>query len=214
MERYEIQVKNVSKSFRGQKVLSDINLELHGGKIYGIVGYNGSGKTVLFKCICGFYKADEGEIVANGRVLGQDIDILPEAGILIEEPGYVRNMTGYQNLDILYRIRNKPDKSKIEAVMRLVGLDPKSKKKVSHYSLGMKQRLAIAQATMEDQKILILDEPMNGLDKTGIEQMREYYKQKRDEGMLILLASHNALDIELLCDEIYLIEGGILKKIK
>ena len=212
MDRYEINIKNVSKSFKNQKVLKDISLSLESGKIYGIVGYNGSGKTVLFKCICGFYKVDQGEITVNGKVIGKDVDILPNAGILIEEPGYVRDMTGYQNLDILYCVKNKPNRKIIEETMKRVGLDPKSKKRVSHYSLGMKQRLAIAQATMEDQKILILDEPMNGLDKNGIEQMRNYYRQKREEGKLILLASHNPLDIEILCDEIYLIEDGCLRK--
>ena len=210
MEQCVIEVKNVSKSFKGIPVLNDINITCRSGKIYGIIGYNGSGKTVLFKCICGFLHVDSGEISVNGRVMGKEMDMLEHAGIIIEEPGYIRNLSGYRNLEYLYRITHKKDPAVIHSIMLKVGLDPQSRKKVCHYSLGMRQRLAIAQATMEDQAILILDEPMNGLDKEGVAEMRKFFLEQKERGKLILLASHNKDDIELLCDEVYEMNHGIL----
>lgn len=210
MEQFVIEVKNVSKSFKGIPVLNDINITCKSGKIYGIIGYNGSGKTVLFKCICGFLHVDSGEISVNGRVMGKEMDMLEHAGIIIEEPGYIRNLSGYRNLEYLYRITHKKDPAVIHSIMLKVGLDPQSRKKVCHYSLGMRQRLAIAQATMEDQAILILDEPMNGLDREGVAEMRKFFLEQKERGKLILLASHNKDDIELLCDEVYEMNHGIL----
>ena len=210
MEQFVIEVKNVSKSFKGIPVLNDINITCRNGKIYGIIGYNGSGKTVLFKCICGFLHVDSGEISVNGRVMGKEMDMLEHTGIIIEEPGYIRNLSGYRNLEYLYRITHKKDPAVIHSIMLKVGLDPQSRKKVCHYSLGMRQRLAIAQATMEDQAILILDEPMNGLDKEGVAEMRKFFLEQKEMGKLILLASHNKDDIELLCDEVYEMNHGIL----
>lgn len=212
MEKNRIEVKNISKKFGSQTTLNDVSLTCEGGKIYGIVGYNGSGKTVLFKCICGFYHVDEGEILINQKHMGKDMDMLNNAGIIIEEPGYLRSLSGYKNLDYLYRIRNKPDKEHLYDVMRKVGLDPKSRKRVGHYSLGMRQRLAIAQATMEDQEILILDEPMNGLDKRGVKEMRLFFEELKQMGKLILLASHNKEDIDVLCDEVYEMDMGRLTR--
>lgn len=210
MEQFVIEVKNVSKSFKGIPVLNDINITCRSGKIYGIIGYNGSGKTVLFKCICGFLHVDSGEISVNGRVMGKEMDMLEHAGIIIEEPGYIRNLSGYRNLEYLYRITHKKDPAVIHSIMLKVRLDPQSRKKVCHYSLGMRQRLAIAQATMEDQAILILDEPMNGLDREGVAEMRKFFLEQKERGKLILLASHNKDDIELLCDEVYEMNHGIL----
>ena len=210
MEQFVIEVKNVSKSFKGIPVLNDINITCRSGKIYGIIGYNGSGKTVLFKCICGFLHVDSGEISVNGRVMGKEMDMLEHAGIIIEEPGYIRNLSGYRNLEYLYRITHKKDPAVIHSIMLKVGLDPQSRKKVCHYSLGMRQRLAIAQATMENQAILILDEPMNGLDREGVAEMRKFFLEQKERGKLILLASHNKDDIELLCDEVYEMNHGIL----
>lgn len=210
MEQFVIEAKNVSKSFKGIPVLNDINITCRNGKIYGIIGYNGSGKTVLFKCICGFLHVDSGEISVNGRVMGKEMDMLEHAGIIIEEPGYIRNLSGYRNLEYLYRITHKKDPAVIHSIMLKVGLDPQSRKKVCHYSLGMRQRLAIAQATMEDQAILILDEPMNGLDREGVAEMRKFFLEQKERGKLILLASHNKDDIELLCDEVYEMNHGIL----
>lgn len=214
MDKQTIDVEHVVKHFKNEEVLKDVSLHCTSGKIYGIVGYNGSGKTVLFKCICGLYNADEGQILINGKVMGKDMTILKNAGVIIEEPGYIRNMSGYKNLELLYRINNKKDRDKIENAMRRVGLEPKSRKKVGKYSLGMRQRLAIAQATMEDQDILILDEPMNGLDKRGIEEMRNFFLEQKELGKLIIMASHNSTDIETLCDEVFEMDEGKLTAIR
>lgn len=203
----------MSKSFKKNQVLNNVTLDCYPGKIYGIVGYNGSGKTVLFKCILGFLKYDQGEIRVDGKLIGTDIDMLICAGAVIEEPSFLKNKTAYQNLDFLYRLRNKADKDHIFETLKQVGLDPVSKKHVGKFSLGMKQRLAIAQAIMEDPPILILDEPMNGLDKTGIQQIRRLLGDMKAEGKIILLASHNKNDIDVLCDEVYEMDGGILTKI-
>lgn len=205
-----IRVENASKSFRGHTVLKKVSLTCEVGNIYGIIGYNGSGKTVLFKSICGLYRLDEGEIWIGDKRMKRDIDMLTEAGIIIEEPSFLRNYSGYKNLDFLYRIRNKKNRQHLYEVMRKVGLDPLSKKRVCNYSLGMRQRLAIAQAIMEEQPILILDEPMNGLDKRGVSEMRDFFKELKNQGKTILMASHNKEDIDVLCDRVYEMDAGVL----
>ncbi len=205
-----IRVENASKSFRGHTVLKKVSLTCEVGNIYGIIGYNGSGKTVLFKSICGLYRLDEGEIWIGDKKMKRDIDMLTEAGIIIEEPSFLRNYSGYKNLDFLYRIRNKKNRQHLYEVMRKVGLDPLSKKRVCNYSLGMRQRLAIAQAIMEEQPILILDEPMNGLDKRGVSEMRKFFMELKDQGKTILMASHNKEDLDMLCDHVYEMDAGAL----
>lgn len=205
-----IRVENASKSFRGHTVLKKVSLTCEVGNIYGIIGCNGSGKTVLFKSICGLYRLDEGEIWIGDKKMKRDIDMLTEAGIIIEEPSFLRNYSGYKNLDFLYRIRNKKNRQHLYEVMRKVGLDPLSKKRVCNYSLGMRQRLAIAQAIMEEQPILILDEPMNGLDKRGVSEMRKFFMEIKDQGKTILMASHNKEDIDMLCDHVYEMDAGAL----
>lgn len=205
-----IRVVNASKSFRGHTVLKNVSLTCESGKIYGIVGYNGSGKTVLFKSICGLYRLDEGEIWISGKKMHRDMDMLTEAGIIIEEPSFLRNYSGFKNLDFLYRIRNRKNKAHLYEVMRKTGLDPLSGKRVCNYSLGMRQRLAIAQAIMEDPPILILDEPMNGLDKRGVAEMREFFTELKKQGKTILMASHNKEDIDVLCDRVYEMDAGVL----
>lgn len=209
-----IRVENASKSFRGHTVLKKVSLTCEVGNIYGIIGYNGSGKTVLFKSICGFYRLDEGEIWIGDKKMKRDLDMLTEAGIIIEEPSFLRNYSGYKNLDFLYRIRNKKNRQHLYEVMRKVGLDPLSKKRVCNYSLGMRQRLAIAQAIMEEQPILILDEPMNGLDKRGVSEMREFFKELKNQGKTILMASHNKEDIDVLCDRVYEMDAGVLTAVR
>lgn len=212
-EKQQIEIVHVTKSFKKKTVLQDVNLSCESGKIYGIVGHNGSGKTVLFKCICGFYHCDQGEIRINGKRMGKDLNMLQNAGIIIEDPGFLSKWNGYHNLEFLYTIRNKRDKKYLWSMLEKVGLDPHSKMPVGKYSLGMRQRLAIAQAIMEDPDILILDEPMNGLDKNGVSEMRRIFEEMKATGKLIILASHNKEDIELLCDEVYEMENGILTKI-
>lgn len=210
MQKTIIKINKISKSFNGQKVLDQVSLTCESGKIYGIIGYNGSGKTVLFKCICGFYKVDSGEIKVNDNLIGKDIDLLDNAGILIEEAGYLKDFSGFYNLKFLYGIRNKKNDEHIRRIMQKVGLDSRDRKKVKNYSLGMRQRLAIAQAIMEDQSIIILDEPMNGLDKQGVIDMRYFFEELKNEGKLILIASHNKDDIDILCDNVYEMDQGKL----
>ena len=212
-KKYIIEVSHVNKNFKNNKVLKDVTLRCESGRIYGLVGHNGSGKTVLFKTICGFLSCDEGTVSVNGKVMGKDKDMLTEAGIIIEDPGFLRNWSAYHNLEFLYTIRNRPDKSYLHSVLNTVGLDPKLKRPVGKFSLGMRQRLALAQAIMEDPPILILDEPMNGLDKNGVAEIRELLLKMNNENKLIILASHNREDIEILCDEVYEMEDGILRKI-
>lgn len=207
-----IEINHVYKRFKDNEVLKDISMRCEGGHIYGIIGHNGSGKTVLFKCICGFFDCTQGNIKINGKIMGKEIDMLMNAGIIIEEPGFMRRWSAYHNLEFLYTIRNKKDKKYLYSVLEKVGLDPLQKRPVGKYSLGMRQRFAIAQAIMENPDILILDEPMNGLDKEGVNEMRELFLQMKSEGKLILLASHNKEDIEVLCDEVYEMENGIIKE--
>lgn len=206
-------VEHISKCFGKHTVLEDVSLHCEKGKIYGIVGYNGSGKSVLFKCICGFYSPDKGEIYIRGKKLGEEIDMIPNAGVIIEEPAFLKSCSGLRNLELLYEINHKADKEKLKAVMHRVGLNPEDRKKAGTYSLGMKQRLAIAQAIMEEQDILILDEPMNGLDKDGIAQMRRLFLEFKEQGKTLLFASHNKEDIEVLCDEVYEMDKGRLTAI-
>ena len=211
-KRHVIEVSHVNKNFRDNKVLKDVSLRCESGKIYGLVGHNGSGKTVLFKIICGFLSCDEGTVSVDGKIMGKDKDMLTEAGIIIEDPVFLRNWSAYHNLEFLYTIRNKKDKAYLYSILKKVGLDPKMKRPVGKFSLGMRQRFAIAQAIMEDPGILILDEPMNGLDKNGVEEIRRLLLQMKQENKLIILASHNREDIDVLCDEVYEMEDGVLQK--
>lgn len=208
----EIILENVSKGFKGVPVLKNISLHCQPGRAYGLVGYNGCGKTVMLKCICGFLKCDSGQIRIDGKIMGREMDMLNNAGIIIEEPGFVRTQTAFQNLDFLYCLRNPSNRQHIYSVLGRVGLDPKLKKRVGRFSLGMKQRLAIAQAIMEDPEILILDEPMNGLDKQGVAEMYRLFTDMKQKGKTILLASHNPKDISALCDEVYEFEDGTLHR--
>ncbi len=209
-----IEVKNGVKQFGEQCVLKNVSIQCESGHIYGIVGHNGSGKTVLFKCICGFMNLDDGEIIIDGVQRSKKGAILTGAGIIIEEPAFLKNASGLKNLDILYRIKHRKNKAYLKKILEKVGLDADSKKPVGNYSMGMKQRLAIAQAIMENQDILILDEPMNGLDHKGVDEIRKLFLELKKEGKLILLASHNREDIDILCDEVYEMEMGQLKRIR
>lgn len=201
-----ILVEHVHKSFGKEKVLQDVNLKILPGSIYGVVGNNGSGKTVLMKCICGFMRPDQGRIFVNGKQVGRDCDFPDSLGVIIETPGFLANLSGYQNLKILASLKARIDKNEITQTLHQVGLDPSMKKPVSKYSLGMRQRLGIAQAIMENPDVLILDEPFNGLDKSGVAQIRALLKEQKAQGKAILLASHNAQDIEVLCDTVHEME--------
>ena len=205
-----ISVNNISKHFGEEHVLKNVTRDFERGKIHGIVGNNGSGKTVLMKCICGFLIPDGGEVIVDGKYVGKDVDFPGDLGVIIETPGFLGSYNGYKNLEYLANIKNIIGKKEIRESMERVGLDPDSKKKVSKYSLGMRQRLGIAQAIMENPDILILDEPMNGLDNQGVEDVRGILLNLRDEGKAIILASHNKEDIEILCDEVYEMDHGNL----
>lgn len=207
-----IVVENLDKRFKNQSVLKNVNVKFSKGNIYGIIGRNGSGKTILLKCICGFLRPTAGTVSVNNKIVGQDIDFPQKLGFIIETPGFLMNYSGYKNLKYLASIQKNIDDEAIKESMSLVGLDSADKKHVGKYSLGMRQRLGIAQAIMEKPDILILDEPMNGLDKNGVQEMRKLFLQMKEEGKLILLTSHNREDIEVLCDEVYEMEDGILTK--
>ena len=184
-----ISVMNLKMNFGEEQVLKGISREFETGKIHGIVGNNGSGKTVLMKCICGFLSPTEGRVVVDGKTIGKDVDFPENIGIIIETPGFLPGLTGIKNLKILASLKRKIGDEEIRNVIRKVGLDPDLKKPVSKYSLGMRQRLGIAQAIMEDPSILILDEPFNGLDKNGVMQMRKLIKELREDGKTIILAN-------------------------
>lgn len=199
-------VEHVYKSFGKEDVLVDVNLTISPGSIVGVVGNNGCGKTVLMKCICGFMKPDRGTIRVGGKRVGEDCDFPDSLGIIIETPGFIPDMSGYRNLKTLASLKGLIGKKEIKAVLEKVGLAPNMHKAVTKYSLGMRQRLGIAQAIMEDPAVLILDEPFNGLDKTGVAEMRELLISLKESGKAILLASHNAEDIRMLCDVVYEME--------
>ena len=208
-----IVVDHAEKRFGEQVALRDVSVSFEAGKIHGIIGRNGSGKTVLFKCIVGLMPLTSGSIQVNGRHIETGKTVPDDIGAIIETPGFLPNYSGFRNLKFLATLRGRIKDAEIRKAMQQVGLDPESRKHVGKYSLGMRQRLGIAQATMENQDILILDEPMNGLDKDGVEQMRKLFLSFKEEGKTLLLASHNREDIELLCDEVYEMEDGILRKI-
>ncbi len=205
-----IVVEHVTKKYKEGTVLKDVTVSFEKGKIHGIIGKNGSGKSMLFKTICGFVRADQGRVTVNGQVVGKDVDFPDDLGVIIETPGFLPYYNGFKNLTLLAGLRGRIGNSDIEGAMTLVGLDYKSKKSVRKYSLGMKQRLGIAQAVMENPSILILDEPMNGLDKSGIADVRELLKKLCGQGKTILLTSHNHEDIEQLCDTVCEMEAGEL----
>ena len=205
-----VEIEGVTKRFGEDLVLKKVDLILEKGKVYGIVGNNGSGKTVLMKCICGFLPPTAGTIRVFGKRIGVDRDFPESLGLIIETPGFLTNQTGIQNLKILADLNRKIGETEIRQVLKKVGLDPDMKKPVGKYSLGMRQRLGIAQAIMEDPKFLILDEPFNGLDKNGVAEIRSLHLELKKEGKTILLASHNEEDIRILCDRVYEMDGGVL----
>ena len=209
-----ISVQNVSKTFGDTQVLREVSREFEAGRVHGIVGNNGSGKTVLMKCICGFLPPTRGRILVRGKQVGRDMDFPDDTGIIIETPGFLPNLTGLKNLELLASLRRRVDREGIRRTIERVGLDPDSKKPVGKYSLGMRQRLGIAQAIMENPSLLILDEPFNGLDKNGVADMRQVIKGLREQGKTIILASHNQMDIDELCDTVCEMDAGVMTMVK
>ena len=203
-----IEIKNLTKRYGEAEVLSNINMKLESGKIYGLVGRNGSGKTMLMKHILGFVKATQGTILINGKVVGENDDMQENIGAIIENPGFLPEYSGFTNLKLLAMIQGKIKDEQIKDAIRLVGLDPESKKAVGKYSLGMRQRLGLAQALMENPDILLLDEPLSGLDNDGVQEMWKLFLKQKEDGKLIVLASHRKEDIGTLCDEIFRFDKG------
>ncbi len=208
----ELIVKNVTKRIREKMILDDVSMHLSGGNVYGIVGRNGSGKTMLLRALAGLIRADEGEIWYQDQLLHKDMDVPPSLGIIIENAGLYPEFTGMKNLRLLAAIKKTIGDKEIREAMERVGLDPEDKRTYRKYSLGMKQRLLIAQAIMEKPDVLLLDEPANGLDEEAVGLMRRIVEEERKRGALILLASHNKEDIGLLADTVYRMEAGCLRE--
>ena len=205
-----IKIENASKKIKDTVIYENIDMVCESGSIVGLIGKNGAGKTMLLKSICGLTDYTGGEITVLGKKIGKDVEIPDSIGVIIEVPGFLPNLSGYKNLKYLADIKGKIGKDRIFEVIRQVGLDPESKKHVGKYSLGMKQRLGIAQALMEDPEILLLDEPMNGLDNKGVADVKEILKDLRKKNKTIILASHHMEDIDELCDKVVVMDSGTI----
>lgn len=205
-------IKHVHKKIKKRVILHDIDVEFESGNVYGIVGRNGSGKTMLFRAISGLMKIDEGEIEWNGQILHKDFEVLPNLGIVLENAGLYPDLTGFQNLKYLAKVNKKISDEEIREIIIRVGLNPEDKRTFRKYSLGMKQRIVLAQALMEKPDILLLDEPTNALDEEGVKEIRELIKAEKERGALVILASHNAADIQVLADEVFYMRDGCLSR--
>lgn len=208
-----IEIQNAGKCFKGNWIFQNVNASFTKGQIYGLIGRNGSGKTMLLKSICGLVRLSEGAILVDSEEVGVTIDVPASMGAIIEVPGFLPHLSGFANLRYLAKLKNQIDDAKIRDTIRLVGLNPDSRKHVGKYSLGMRQRLGIAQAIMEDPDILLLDEPMNGLDQQGVNDMKSLLMKLRSKGKIVILASHHSEDIDELCDIVYKMDGGRLSKV-
>ncbi len=209
-----VEIKDVTKQFKNKIVIDKVSLELPSAQIHGLIGRNGSGKTVLMKMIIGFMNPDSGIIRVFGDAIGKDTDFAKNTGVIIETPGFLPFESGFSNLKYLASIRGIISDEEIKRAISSVGLNPNDRKHVGKYSLGMRQRLGLAQAIMENPDLLILDEPMNGLDKDGVSDMRKYLLGLKSQGKTIIIASHSAEDIDVLCDTVYEMDKGKLQKLR
>jgi len=209
-----IRVENVNLKIEKNTILNNVTMQVNKGEIVALIGRNGSGKTMLMKCICGFVKTTSGSIFVNEKKVGKEIDFPEKMGVIIETPGFISQYSGMKNLWLLAKLNSTLTKNEIASTMELVGLNPKLKRHVGKYSLGMRQRLGIAQAIMENPDILILDEPMNGLDYQGVEDVRKLLLNLKEQGKTILIASHNTEDIAVLCDHVWKMKSGEIKQIE
>lgn len=209
-----IRVENVNLKIEKNTILNNVTMQVNKGEIVALIGRNGSGKTMLMKCICGFVKTTSGSIFVNEKKVGKEIDFPEKMGVIIETPGFISQYSGMKNLWLLAKLNSTLTKNEIASIMELVGLNPKLKRHVGKYSLGMRQRLGIAQAIMENPDILILDEPMNGLDYQGVEDVRKLLLNLKEQGKTILIASHNTEDIAVLCDHVWKMKSGEIKQIE
>lgn len=204
----EIIIENLSKTIKNNKILDNVNLTFESGHVYGLVGRNGSGKTMLLRAICGLIFPDSGKVIINGKQLHKDISFPESCGIIIENTDLLPNFSAFDNLKMLSEIKNTANDNMIKSAIKSVGLDPDSKKKVKTFSLGMKQRLSIAQALFEDPDILLLDEPTNALDEDGVNDVRRILLEQKKKNKLIIIASHNKEDISLLSDTVISVSNG------
>lgn len=207
MKQNEIKLSNVSKEIKGAVILDEINYEFHPGVIYGIHGRNGSGKTMLLRAIAGLIRPTRGEIKIGEKILHQDMDFPESIGVLIETPNFWKNYTGVKVLKTLASIKKVIGQREIEEILQKVGLDPKDSRTVRKYSLGMKQRLGIAQALMEQPDILLLDEPTNAIDKMGVQVVEDLFRKEANRGAVVIIASHNLQDLEH-CDQLLEMDQG------
>lgn len=212
MSEYVIETKGLTKKYNGKRSVSDLNLHIKKGRIYGLLGRNGAGKTTTMKMILNLIDSSAGEVIVFGKSMKKhNKEILPRIGCLIESPGFYPNLTGTENLKIFAELRGIPKRNAIKESLELVGLKYNDKKLFSQYSMGMKQRLAIALAVMHDPEILILDEPINGLDPIGIAEVRTFIRKLcTEKGKTILISSHILSEIELIADDIGIIDNGVL----
>lgn len=206
-----VNIKGLSKEIKGVQVLHRISAEFNSGKIYGLFGRNGSGKTMLLRAIAGLIKPTEGTVEIDGLTLHRDVSFPPSIGVIIESPGFWDEYTGFKNLEMLASIKGIIGREEIEASIQAVDLDPSDRRPVKNYSLGMKQRLAIAQAIMEKPMIILLDEPTNALDEDSVSTVRTLLLEQKKRGAIVILASHNKEDLIQLSDETYKMENGQLK---
>lgn len=205
-----IEVNNVCKAYGRHQVLRDVNVGFGQGMIHGIIGRNGSGKSQLFKVICGYVKPDSGQVRVDGRLIGREIDFPPSLGLLIESPGFLTGFSGLFNLQMLAAMNSKTSKTELLSLLDLVGLKDAARKRVGRYSMGMQQRLAISQTLIGNPRLLILDEPFNGLDKSGVRDIHALLLEKKSQGLTILLSSHNPYDIKALCDTVHEMDAGVI----
>ena len=204
----EIIIENLSKTIKNNKILDNVNLTFESGHVYGLVGRNGSGKTMLLRAICGLIFPDSDKVIIDGKQLHKDISFPESCGIIIENTDLLPNFSAFDNLKMLSEIKNTANDNMIKSAIKSVGLDPDSKKKVKTFSLGMKQRLSIAQALFEDPDILLLDEPTNALDEDGVNDVRRILLEQKKKNKLIIIASHNKEDISLLSDTVISVSNG------
>lgn len=209
----KIQINHVSKKFKNTVILEDINVEFESGKIYGLVGRNGSGKSVFLKMICGFYTPTSGEILFDGRNIIKEQSYPPSTRALIEHPNFLPDLSGYDNLELLAQIQNKITKEEIEKALEDVNLIAEKDKKYSKYSLGMKQKLGIAQVLMEDPSVIILDEPFNGIEEESVTKIKKLLLEEKKKGKIIIIASHIKEDIVELSDKVYKFDNGSVTQI-
>ena len=209
----KIEVKNLNKKLKNIDVIKNVNVVFKSGKIYGITGRNGSGKSVFLKLLCSFYVPDSGSIIQDGFNYTKENTFPKNTRALIEGPNFIGSLTGFENLKLLAKIQNKITDKDIEDILKRVNLYKEKDKKYNEYSLGMKQKLGIAQTLMEDPEVIILDEPFNGLEQSTVKVVKEILKSEKEKNKIIILTSHIKEDIEELSDEIYEFDNGVLTNI-